>query len=63
MGNVYEVRLHGIVSPRVLDSLCTELEMRADTVLHGVVQDQSALLGLLAWIGDLGLELVDLRQV
>ena len=63
MGNVYEVRLHGIVSPRVLDSLCTELEMRADTVLHGVVQDQAALLGLLARISDLGLELVDLHQI
>jgi hypothetical protein len=61
-GSVYEVRLHGIVSPRVLDSLCTELELRADTVLCGVSPDQAALHGLLARLSDLGLEMVDVRQ-
>ena len=63
MGSVYEVRLHGIVSPRLLDRICTELELRADTVLRGAIQDQAALHGLLARLSDLGLELVELHQV
>jgi hypothetical protein len=61
-GSVYEVRLHGIVSPRVLDGLCTELEMRADTVQCGDIPDQAALHGLLARLSDLVLEMDDVRH-
>jgi hypothetical protein len=63
MGSEYEVRLHGIVSARALEALCVEHEMQAETVLRGVMQDQAALLGLLARISDFGLDLVDVRQV
>jgi hypothetical protein len=63
MGNVYEVRVHGVVSARLLESLCDDLVMRADTVVYGEVRDQAALHGLLARVRDSGLELVDVRQV
>ena len=63
MSIVYEVRLRGVASTRLLESLCAEVEMQADTVLHGAVQDQAALHGLLARIRDVGLELVDVRQI
>jgi hypothetical protein len=63
MAHQYEVRVHGVVSARVLESLCAEHEMTADTVLHGAVQDQAALQGLIARISDFGLELIDLRHV
>jgi hypothetical protein len=59
----YEVRVHGVVPARVLDSLCGDHELSADTVLHGEVQDQAALQGLIARISDFGLELIDLRQL
>jgi hypothetical protein len=59
----YEVRLHGAASVRLLESLCADVEMNADTVLYGNVADQAALHGLLARISDLGLEIVDVRQL
>ena len=40
-----------------------EMDMRSETVLRGVVEDQAALHGLLERIRDLGVELVDVRQV
>ncbi len=63
MGSAYEVRLKGVVSVRVLDVLRAAREMRADTVLHGDIEDQAALHGLLARISDLGLELVDIHRI
>jgi hypothetical protein len=63
MGIDYEVRLHGVVSARLLDTLCDDLDLRADTILAGEVRDQAALHGLLARIRDTGIELVDVRQV
>ena len=59
MSSAYEVRVHGIASVRLLESLCADVDMQADTVLHGVIQDQAALHGLLARISDLGLEIID----
>ena len=59
----YEVRLHGAASVRLLESLCADVDMNADTVLYGNVADQAALHGLLARISDLGLEIVDVRQL
>ena len=63
MGSAYEGRLQGVVSARVLDTLRTAHEIRADTVLHGDIEDQAALHGLLARISDLGLELVDIHRI
>jgi hypothetical protein len=63
MSNSYEVRLQGVVSARILGSLSAGQEIRADTILHGDIQDQAALHGLLARISDLGLELVDVQRI
>ena len=64
-GGSYEIRVRG----RLSDSLVAAFEgMRAsvepvETVLHGPVQDQAALYGLLDRIQALGLELVELRRL
>ena len=64
-GASYESRVRG----RLSDSLVAAFEgMRAsvepvETVLHGPVQDQAALYGLLERIQDLGLELVEVRRL
>ncbi len=63
MSNSYEVRLQGVVSARILETLRTGHEMQADTILHGDIQDQAALHGLLARISDLGLEVVDIQRI
>ena len=63
MSSRYEVRLHGAASVRLIDSLCLEVDMEADTILHGTINDQAALHGLLERIRDIGLEIVDIRQV
>ena len=59
----YEVRLHGAASARLLDSLCAEVDMKVDTVLYGDIEDQAALHGLLARISDIGLEIINVRQL
>jgi hypothetical protein len=59
----YEVRLHGAASARLLEALCDEVDMKADTILYGNVEDQAALHGLLARISDIGLEIIDVRQL
>ena len=64
-GGSYEIRVRG----RLSDSLVAAFEgMRAsvepvETVLHGPVQDQAALYGLLERIQSLGLELVEIRRL
>jgi hypothetical protein len=64
-GESYEIRIRG----RLTDSLLTAFEgMQAsvepvETVLHGPVQDQAALYGLLDRIQALGLELVEVRRL
>jgi hypothetical protein len=63
MSSAYEVRVRGPASVRLLESLCAEVDMQADTVLHGTIEDQAALHGLLDRIRDIGLEIVDIRQV
>ena len=61
----YEIRVRG----RLSDSLVAAFEgMEAsvepvETVLHGPVQDQAALYGLLDRIQALGLELVEVRRL
>ena len=63
MNSAYEVRVRGPASVRVLETLCAEVDMEADTVLHGTIADQAALYGLLDRLRDIGLEIVDIRQV
>ena len=64
-GASYEIRVKG----RLSDSLVAAFEgMRAsvepvETVLHGPIQDQAALYGLLDRIQELGLELVEVRRL
>lgn len=64
-GGSYEIRVRG----RLSASLVAAFEgMRASvepvaTVLHGPVQDQAALSGLLERIQSLGLELVEVRRL
>jgi hypothetical protein len=64
-GGSYEIRVRG----RLTDSLVAAFEgMNAsvepvETVLHGPVQDQAALYGLLDRIQALGLELVEVRRL
>ncbi|HEY4726138.1 MAG TPA: hypothetical protein VIJ13_09325 [Actinomycetota bacterium] len=64
-GGSYEIRVRG----RLSDSLVAAFEgMRAsvepvETVLHGPVEDQAALHGLLERIQSLGLELVEVRRL
>jgi len=64
-GGSYEIRIKG----RLSDSLLAAFEgLRAtvepvETVLHGPVQDQAALYGLLDRIQSLGLELVEVRRL
>ena len=64
-GGSYEIRIKG----RLSDSLVAAFEgMTAsvepvETVLHGPVEDQSSLHGLLDRIQSLGLELVEIRRL
>lgn len=63
----YEFRIRGRVGAAVLDALEAE-GMQSDaepveTVLHGEVEDQAALQGLLNRISSLGLELVEARRL
>ena len=64
-GRSYEIRVRG----RLSDSLVAAFEgMNAsvepvETVLHGPVQDQAALYGLLDRIQALGLELLEVRRL
>lgn len=58
----YELRVRGTLS-KLAVSVFEEMDLRYDTLLTGVVQDQAALHGLLERIRDLGLELVQVHQV
>lgn len=63
MSSSYEVRVRGEAPVRVLESLCADVDMEADTVLQAVVEDQATLHALLAQIRDIGLEIVHVHQV
>lgn len=61
----YEIRIKGKVGDPLLASFA-ELDASikpAETVLTGVIEDQAALHGLLDRIQELGLELIEIRQV
>lgn len=59
---VYEIRVKGAVGRTLADEF-QPLVTSTQTVLRGMLPDQSALHGVLDRIRDLGLELVDVRQV
>jgi hypothetical protein len=64
-GGSYEIRIKGRLSDSLLavfEGLTASVEP-VETVLHGPVQDQAALYGLLDRIQALGLELVEVRRL
>lgn len=64
-GELYEVRVLGLVPDDVAGQLDEVLVTvtGVSTVLSGNVADQSALLGLLARIRGMGLEVVEVRKL
>ena len=64
-GGSYEIHIKGRLSDSVLAAFegLTATVQPVETVLHGPVQDQSSLHGLLNRIQSLGLELVEFRQL
>jgi hypothetical protein len=64
-GGDYEIRIKGRLSESVLAAFegLTATVQPVETVLHGPVQDQSSLHGLLDRIQSLGLELVEIRRL
>ena len=60
----YEIRVHGILSERLLTAFPNLLAVtdRGDTLLVGHLPDQSALHGVLGQIESLGLELIEVRR-
>jgi hypothetical protein len=64
-GGSYEIRIRGQLTRSLLAAF-EEMEATlepVETVLHGPVQDQAALYGLLDRIQSLGLELVEVRRL
>ena len=63
---VYTIRIKGRLGATALSAFPTmtcELTGSGETVLIGLLQDQSAVFGVIAQIEALGLELIELRQV
>jgi hypothetical protein len=61
----YEIRVKGRVSQAVLDTfegLDSDVEP-VETILHGPIEDQAALHGLIGRIRSLGLELIEVRKL
>ena len=65
LAKVFEIHVRGELPPDLLDELehLTAVEVPAQTVLKGVLPDQSALFGVLARLQDLGLELIEVRRL
>jgi hypothetical protein len=62
---LYAIRIRGRLGPTAMSafpSMVCELKS-GETVLAGLVEDRSALFGVLAQIEALGLELLELRQI
>jgi hypothetical protein len=61
----YAIRIGGRLGPTAVSafpSMVCELK-GSDTVLTGLLEDRSALFGVLAQIEALGLELIEVRQI
>lgn len=65
MAKAFEVHVRGELSPDELEGIeyLTATVVPTETVLSGVVPDQAALLGLLARLQSLGLEVVEVRRL
>ena len=65
LAKAFEIHVRGEVPPDLLDELehLTAVEVPAQTVLKGVLPDQSALFGVLARLQDLGLELIEVQRL
>jgi hypothetical protein len=64
-GGSYEIRIRGRLTGsqlEVFEGLAATVEP-GETLLHGAVQDQEALYGLLDRIQSLGLELIEVRRL
>jgi len=62
----YEIRVQGHLSPQRLrgfEGLTVSHQPNGETILTGVFPDQSALLGLLNWLHDLGIVLVAVERL
>ena len=64
MSLIYEIRIKGRVGDHLADALglATVVEP-VDTVLRGPVADQEDLHGILARLQEMGLELIEIRQL
>jgi hypothetical protein len=61
----YEIRVAGILPPEALldfERLTASVEP-VETVVHGPLQDQSALKGLLARLETFGVEVIEVRRL
>ena len=61
----YEIRVAGVLPPEVLldfDRLTASVEP-VETVVHGQIQDQAALHGLLARLATLGVQVIEVRRL
>jgi hypothetical protein len=65
LAKAFEIHVRGEVPPDLLDELehLTAVEVPAQTVLKGVLPDQSALFGMLTRLQDLGLELIEVQRL
>jgi len=61
----FEIRVAGPVSGQVLADLQDARIVRrgVETVLHGPVKDQAALVGIINWLQMLGVEVREVRQI
>jgi hypothetical protein len=60
----YEIRVRGRVGEHLAEALGLAAEVEpVETVLRGPVTDQDGLHGLLGHLQDMGLELVEVRQL
>jgi hypothetical protein len=63
--DAYEIRIRGRLTPALVarfEGMSSELAP-VDTVLHGPLEDQAALHGVIELIRALGLDLVDVRKL
>lgn len=61
----FEIRVAGEVPAQVLTDLQDAhlVHRGVETVLHGPVEDQAALVGIINWLQMLGVELREVRQI
>lgn len=61
----FEIRVAGEVPAHVMADLqdAQFVHRGVETVLHGPVEDQAALVGIINWLQMLGVELREVRQV